>query len=57
MSLSIYKPNAKTTGTGFSFQLGINNKNKESVLYAKAIKQHSWDANKKQGYFQENIGV
>jgi len=56
MSLSIYKPNSKNTGSGFSFQLGINNKTKEKVLYAKAIKQHSWDSNKKQGYFQENIG-
>ena len=56
MSLSLYKPNSKNTGCGFSFQLGINNKTKESVLYVKAIKQHSWDANKKQGYFQKNTG-
>ena len=56
MSLSLYKPNAKNTGSGFSFQLGINNKTQESVLYVKAIKQHSWDENKRQGYFQKNIG-
>ena len=56
MSLSLYKPNTKNTGAGFSFQLGINNKNQESVLYVKSIKQHSWDVNKKQGYFQENVG-
>jgi len=56
MSLSLYKPNPKNTGCGFSFQLGLNNKNHESTLYVKAIKQHSWDENKKQGYFQENIG-
>lgn len=56
MSLSLYKPNPKNTGCGFSFQLGINNKNHESTLYVKSIKQHSWNEAKKQGYFQENIG-
>ena len=56
MSLSLYKPTAKNTGCGFSFQLGINNKTQESVLYVKAIKQHSWDDGKKQGYFQQNVG-
>ena len=56
MSLSLYKPNAKNTGAGFSFQLGLNNKTQESTLYVKAIKQHSWDTTKKQGYFQKNIG-
>lgn len=57
MSLSLYKPNSKNTGCGFSFQLGINNKTQEPVLYTKAIKQHSWDKNKRQGYFQKNIGI
>ena len=56
MSLSLYKPNAKNTGSGFSFQLGINNKTQEKTLYVKSIKQHSWDSEKKQGYFQENVG-
>ena len=56
MSISIYKPNSKNTGSGFSLQLGINNKTKEKTLYIKSIKQHSWDSVKKQGYFQENIG-
>jgi hypothetical protein len=56
MSLALYKPNSKNTGSGFSFQLGINNKNNESVLYVKAIKQHSWNDSKKQGYFQDNVG-
>tara|TARA_R100000008_G_scaffold86474_2_gene79771 strand:- start:3320 stop:3889 length:570 start_codon:yes stop_codon:yes gene_type:complete len=56
MSLSLYKPNAKNTGAGFSFQIGLNHKTGESVLYVKAIKQHSWDSTKKQGYFQKNIG-
>ena len=56
MSLSLYKPNAKNKGSGFSFQLGINSKTGESVLYVKSIKQHSWNESKKQGYFQENVG-
>ena len=57
MSLSLYKPNPKNTGCGFSFQLGINNKTQEPVLYVKAIKQHSWDKTKRQGYFQKNVGI
>lgn len=56
MSLSLYKPNSKNSGCGFSFQTGIDNKNKEPALYVKAIKQHSWDQNKKQGYFSKNAG-
>jgi len=56
MSVALYKPNSKNTGCGFSFQAGIDNKSKEVSLYVKAIKQHSWDANKKQGYFSKNSG-
>tara|TARA_R110000824_G_scaffold121828_2_gene278192 strand:+ start:134 stop:700 length:567 start_codon:yes stop_codon:yes gene_type:complete len=56
MSLSLYKPTQKNTGCGFSFQLGINNKTQESALYIKAIKQHSWDETKRQGYFHGNSG-
>ena len=56
MSLSLYKPNPKNAGCGFNLQLGLNHKTEESTLYVKAIKQHSWDANKKQGYFQQNVG-
>tara|TARA_B000000557_G_scaffold229781_1_gene202141 strand:- start:353 stop:955 length:603 start_codon:yes stop_codon:yes gene_type:complete len=54
MSISLYKPNSKNTGCGFSFQGGLDNKTKETTLYIKAIKQHSWDSNKKQGYFSKN---
>lgn len=54
MSISLYKPNSKNTGCGFSFQAGIDNKTKETTLYIKSIKQHSWDSNKKQGYFAKN---
>lgn len=56
MSLSLYKPTAKNTGCGFSLQLGVNNKTQECALYIKAIKQYSWDDNKKQGYFHQNSG-
>lgn len=56
MSLSLYKPNSKNTGCGFSFQAGVDIKTKETTLYTKAIKQHSWDSNKKQGYFSKNAG-
>jgi hypothetical protein len=56
MSLSFYKPNSKNTGCGFSFQIGVDNKNKEPALYVKSIKQHSWDSTKKQGYFSKNTG-
>jgi hypothetical protein len=54
MSISLYKPNSKNSGCGFSFQGGIDNKSKETTLYIKAIKQHSWDSKKKQGYFSKN---
>ncbi len=55
MSISIYKPNAKNTGAGFSFQMGIDSKTKDPTLFVKSILQHSWDATKKQGYFKDNL--
>ena len=55
MSISIYKPNSKNSGSGFSFQMGIESKNKEPALFIKSILQHSWDAEKKQGYFKDNV--
>ena len=54
MSISIYKPNTKNTGSGFSFQMGVGGKNQEPSLFIKSILQHSWDAQKKQGYFKDN---
>ena len=56
MSLSIYKPNSKNTGCGFSFQCGKDSKSKGAALYVKSIQQYSWDSNKKQGSFQGNVG-
>jgi len=54
MSISIYKPNSKNTGSGFSFQMGFGGKNNEPSLFVKSILQHSWDSDKKQGYFKDN---
>jgi len=56
MSLSIYKPNAKNTGCGFSFQCGKDGKSGLPSLYIKAIQQHSWNADKRQGTFHQNVG-
>lgn len=54
MSISIYKPNSKNSGSGFSFQIGIS-KNQEPALFVKSILQANWDSNKKQGSFRENL--
>ncbi len=56
MSLSLYKPNAKNAGCGFSFRPGLDAKTRDPSFYVKAIKQHSWDSSKKRGYFQGNVG-
>lgn len=55
MSISIYKPNAKNSGAGFSFQMGTDSKTREPILFVKSILQHSWNADKKQGYFKDNL--
>ena len=55
MSISIYKPNSKNSGSGFSFQMGVDTKSKEPALFIKSILQHSWDSEKKQGYFKDNL--
>jgi hypothetical protein len=55
MSISIYKPTSKNTGSGFSFQMGIDSKSKDPTLFIKSILQHSWDSTKKQGYFKDNL--
>lgn len=54
MSISIYKPNSKNTGSGLSFQIGIG-KNQEPALFIKSILQASWDDKTKQGSFKSNI--
>jgi len=55
MSLSLYKPNSKNTGCGFSFQAGLDGKTREPSFYIKSIQQHTWDSQKKRGYFQGNV--
>ena len=53
MSISLYKPNSKSTGCAFNFKIGVN-KTKEPVIYASAIQQYSWDDKKKTGNFSGN---
>lgn len=54
MSLRIYKPNSKNTGSCFSFQLGKSKKSPESMLFVSAIQQGSWNEKEKRGSFKEN---
>ena len=53
MSISIYKPNSKNTGSGFSFKIG-SSKNNDPALFITSILQHSYDSVKRQGYFKDN---
>ncbi len=55
MSISIYKPNSKNTGSGFSFQIGTSSKNNEPALFVKSILQSSWDSQNRQGSFKGNL--
>lgn len=52
MSISIYKPNSKNTGSGFSFQIGTSSKNYEPALFIKSILQHAWDSNKNKDHLK-----
>lgn len=54
MSISIYKPNSKNTGSGFSFQIGTS-KNQEPALFIKSILQSNWNDKTKQGSFKGNL--
>jgi len=54
MSISIYKPNSKNTGSAFSFRYGIQYKNQEPCLFLNAIQQHGWDQKSKTGNFSPN---
>lgn len=55
MIVKLYKPNAKNTGCAFSFDIGIGAKKSfEPCVYLRAVKQHSWDAVKKNGSFKNN---
>lgn len=50
--IQIYKPNSKNTGYGFSFQVGKDRSGYST--YINAIAQSSYDASKRQGYFEGN---
>ena len=54
MIVEYYKPNSKNTGCAFSFDIGSNQKNNEPCIYIRAIKQFSWNAEKRTGSFSEN---
>lgn len=52
--INFYKPNSKNSGSAFGFRLGIQGKSEEPCLYMTAVKQFSWDSNKKSGSFSNN---
>lgn len=52
--INFYKPNSKNLGNAFGFRLGVQGKNEEPCLYMTAVKQHSWDSNKRRGSFSQN---
>ncbi|NVM35101.1 MAG: hypothetical protein HWN81_05865 [Candidatus Lokiarchaeota archaeon] len=52
--INFYKPNSKNTGCAFGFRMGTQGKNQEPCIYMTAVKQFSWDANKKNGSFSGN---
>jgi hypothetical protein len=53
MSIKLYKPNFKNTGSLFSFEIGEGYKDKSPTLYIKALHQHHWDESKHIGSFSE----
>lgn len=54
MSIQIYKPNSKNTGSAYTFSLSLGEKNKAPAFYVSAISQYSWDDTKKTGSFSGN---
>jgi len=52
--INFYKPNSKNTGNAFGFRMGIQGKSDEPCIYMTAVKQHSWNSDKKTGSFAEN---
>jgi len=53
MKFTLYKPNAKNTGSAFTFDATKDNSGK-SVLFVSMIQQYSWDDQKKTGSFKQN---
>ena len=54
MSLQIYKPNSKNTGSAFTFSKSEDKKTGAPTFYISAIAQYSWDDSKKSGSFAGN---
>jgi len=52
--MQFYKPNSQNTGTAFGFRIGTQGKTDKPCLYMTAVKQFSWDANKRSGSFSGN---
>ena len=53
MKFTLYKPNAKNTGSAFTFDCTKDRKGKP-VLFVSMILQHSWNNERKTGSFKEN---
>ena len=53
MNYTIYKPNAKNSGSAFSFDL-TTGKNDTPVIFVNMILQYSWNDQYKNGSFKEN---
>lgn len=53
MKFTLYKPNAKNTGSAFTFDSTKDRKGK-SVLFVSMILQHSWNDQTKTGSFKQN---
>ncbi len=57
MQYNLYKPNTKNTGCAFSFKVITKDKEgnpSKPTFLMQAIKQASWDSNKKTGSFSAN---
>ncbi len=54
MIVQIYKPNPRNTGCAFSFDIGATGRSGEPCVYVRAVRQFSWDNQKKTGSFSQN---
>ena len=52
MKFTLYKPNAKNTGSAFTFD-STKDRNGKPVLFVSMILQHSWNDEQKTGSFKE----
>ena len=51
MSIQIYKPISKNTGSAYTFSKSKDKKDGSPVFYISAIAQHSWNDDTKTGSF------